>query len=531
MKRIRFTMLLFIMLMAASVSGQDLKEVKSGSFSCKTKNAVGKNSYLLDDCKVDYTYKVIIGEPVYFANMVWNRKSDFAIGKSKKTKITYAQLSEYPDLQKRFDLITPLSAKFKFTIMFYSDQTKAYIASAKSEMTLPLSEKAGSQVALLIPTTAKWSDMFTDVVVGKQNAEKPGTVIPDAALDESFKTDRVLTGKLDPKVRGYVRSLRNVFRTASRLDFVNITMDVDWDDTDYEYIIDEYNRRKSYEKFISMKDTVKAESAYYDNRTFLPVVSESDKYFWNLTVMSYEKLFKNLEEADKLYQNGKWEDAQFYYKKVADADPYFSYPARRIEKIQKYKEYKSIRNVGDLELVYVKGSGAVKSFYLGKTEITQRQWRRVMGSNPSSFKGCYDCPVENVSWAEAIEFIKKLNEQTGMKYRLPRMEEWEYAAKGGKNNVAAQFSGSDNLDEISWCAYNSDESTHAVAKKSANILGIYDMTGNVSEWVSDSYDKDTRFVKGGSWSDDAANSSISSKEKYNQKTKNNHVGFRVCQDE
>lgn len=86
MKRIRFTMLLFIMLMAASVSGQDLKEVKSGSFSCKTKNAVGKNSYLLDDCKVDYTYKVIIGEPVYFANMVWNRKSDFAIGKSKKQK-------------------------------------------------------------------------------------------------------------------------------------------------------------------------------------------------------------------------------------------------------------------------------------------------------------------------------------------------------------------------------------------------------------------------------------------------------------
>jgi len=114
---------------------------------------------------------------------------------------------------------------------------------------------------------------------------------------------------------------------------------------------------------------------------------------------------------------------------------------------------------------------------------------------------------------------------------LPKMEEWEYAAKGGINNASAQFSGSDNLDEIAWCAYNSDESTHSVAQKSANILGIFDMTGNVSEWVSDSYDKNTRFVKGGSWSDDAINSSISSKEKYNQKIKNNRIGFRVCQDE
>ena|GEM_PF-658677 len=531
MKRIRFIVLLFLMMMAASVNAQDLKDVKTGSFSCKANYGAGKNSYLLDDCKVNYTYKIIIGEPVYFANMVWNRKSDFTIGKAKKTKITYAQLSEYPDLQKRFDLITPVSAKFKFTVMFYSEQSKAYIASAKSEMVLPLIDKAGSTVEMLIPTTTKWSDLFTDVVIGKQTAEKPGVVIADAALEQAFKTDRVMTGKLDPVARGTTRSLRNVFRSSNNLEMKNITMELTWDDNDFEYIIDEYNRRKASDKFLALKDTVKAEKAYYDNRSFLPVISLKDKAFWNLTIMPYEVMFENLDAAEKLYQQGKWEESQVYYKKVTDADPLFSYPAKKLEKIKKYKEYKSARNVGDLELVYVEGKGVLKSFYIGKTEITQRQWRRVMGSNPSFFKGCNECPVENVSFAEAVEFVKKLNEQTGMKYRLPKMEEWEYAAKGGVNNASAQFSGSDNLDEIAWCAYNSDESTHSVAQKSANILGIFDMTGNVSEWVSDSYDKNTRFVKGGSWSDDAINSSISSKEKYNQKIKNNRIGFRVCQDE
>lgn len=118
-----------------------------------------------------------------------------------------------------------------------------------------------------------------------------------------------------------------------------------------------------------------------------------------------------------------------------------------------------------------------------------------------------------------------------MKYRLPRINEWEYAAKGGINSSTAQYSGSDNLDEIAWCAYNSDESTHSSASKSPNSLGIYDMTGNVSEWVSDAYDKNTKWTKGGSWADDAQNSTISSKEKYDAKTRNNRIGFRICQDE
>ena len=193
--------------------------------------------------------------------------------------------------------------------------------------------------------------------------------------------------------------------------------------------------------------------------------------------------------------------------------------------------YKASRNVGDLELIYIEGRGDIKSFYIGKTEITQDQWKRIMGSNPSGFGRCSDCPVEKVSWEEIQEFLKKLNEQTGMKYRLPKLDEWEYAAKGGNKSLRTRFSGSDNLGEIGWCAYNSEESTHSVAKKAPNELGIYDMTGNVSEWVSNMYDKNTRFIKGGSWSDDATNSMIGSSEKYDAKYKNNRIGFRVCQDE
>lgn len=528
MKKLQFTIIaIFFSLMA--VSGQEHTDVLSGSFTGKAKYATGKNSYLLDDYQVDYTYRTVLSAPVYFANMTWKRKNDFTI---KNDKISYSELQEYPDLQKRFELITPASAKFKFTVLFYSNQSKAYIASAKSEIMVPYVEKAGSSVDLPIPTTGTWAEIFTDVVVGKQNAKSPGVVIPDAALEESFKIDRIAYGKLDKTTRGFGRSMRRIFNMSDRMEIVNVTIDMQWDEADYAYIIDEYKRRKEAAKFQAAKNTQKAESAYYDNRAYIPSISENDKDFWNTTVAPYQVWMKAIEEADNLYAKQKWTEAKVYYQKAAEADPQFTYPAARIEKIQQYITYKSSRNVGDVELIYVEGNAEVKSFYIGKTEITQSQWRRVMGTNPSGFRGCFDCPVENVSWEDAQEFAKRLSEQTGMKYRLPRLDEWDYAARGGKKSVHTQFSGSDNIDEVAWCAYNSEESTRSVAKKAPNELGLYDMTGNVSEWVSNMYDKNTRFTKGGSWSDDATNSTISgSEEKYDVKYKNNRIGFRVCQDE
>jgi formylglycine-generating enzyme required for sulfatase activity/uncharacterized caspase-like protein len=142
-------------------------------------------------------------------------------------------------------------------------------------------------------------------------------------------------------------------------------------------------------------------------------------------------------------------------------------------------------------------------FYMGKYEITQQQWESIMGSNPSHFKDCPDCPVEQVSWNDVQEFLKKLNSQTGSKYRLPTEAEWEYAAGGGVSNRTRFGNGLDVLDakEANFDASASDfkeyslhsrsgeyrEKTTKVGSFRSNGLGLYDMSGNVAEWCSDRY--------------------------------------------
>jgi sulfatase modifying factor 1 len=129
----------------------------------------------------------------------------------------------------------------------------------------------------------------------------------------------------------------------------------------------------------------------------------------------------------------------------------------------------------------------LSSFNIGKFEVTQAQWKAIMGSNPSYFKDCDQCPVEQVSWNDVQDFIRKLNAQTGKNYRLPTEAEWEYAAKGGKSSKGYTYSGSNDLNSVAWNSENSGFKTHAVGGKQANELGVYDMTGNVWEWCSDWY--------------------------------------------
>jgi formylglycine-generating enzyme required for sulfatase activity len=121
----------------------------------------------------------------------------------------------------------------------------------------------------------------------------------------------------------------------------------------------------------------------------------------------------------------------------------------------------------------------LSSFNIGKFEVTQAQWRAVMGNNPSDFKGCDNCPVENVNWNYVQEYISKLNIQTGKNYRLPTEAEWEYAAKGGKHSKGYAYSGSNDINDVAWYDGNSDRKTHEVGKKLANEIGIFDMSGNV----------------------------------------------------
>ncbi len=526
MKRIYLT-LLSAVLSVVAVFGQAQYTSLSGSYNGKMKYAAGKNAYLLDEYKLDYTYKVVMGDPRCFANVTWTRNNSFTV--NKKT-VSYSKLGDYADLKQRFDLLVPDSATFSYTVMLYSEQSQCYIASAKTSITVPYIEKAGATVAPIAPLKLTWTDAFSNVVLGKQTKEKPGTVIADASLEKSFTTDKLTVGKLDKSQRGFGYRLRKVFRLASRLDIVNVTVNFKWNDANYDYISDEFSRRDAADKLIAAGKLDKSAEAYFNGRKYSPAVSMDSPMFWNTTVRPTDEWMNAINEGDKLYAAQKWEEASAYYQLAAKSAPDMVYPAARVAKIKKYFEYKSNRNVGTLELVYVEGVNGMKSFYMSKMEVTQSQWRKVMGTSPSGFKGRNN-PVENITWEDAQAYIKELNKETGMNYRLPRLDEWEYAAKGGAKGISTEYAGGNNLSDVAWCAYNSNERTHEVGTKTPNEVGLYDMTGNVSEWVADQFDKDTRFVKGGSWSDDASNSVITSTEKVPAKYKSTTIGFRVCQDE
>ncbi|QAR33415.1 formylglycine-generating enzyme family protein [Geovibrio thiophilus] len=128
----------------------------------------------------------------------------------------------------------------------------------------------------------------------------------------------------------------------------------------------------------------------------------------------------------------------------------------------------------------------VDSFYISKYETTQEQWKNITGNNPAYFKNCgLKCPIENISWYDIQDYIKKLNELSKKNYRLPTEAEWEYAAKGGENY---KYAGSDNPDEIAVYNISYDGSIQKVGQKKPNDFGLYDMTGNAEEWVLDVFE-------------------------------------------
>ncbi len=184
-------------------------------------------------------------------------------------------------------------------------------------------------------------------------------------------------------------------------------------------------------------------------------------------------------------------------------------------------------------------SVSLDSFYISKYEVTQKEYKELIGYNPSKISG-ENNPVEHVSWYDAVIYANRLSEKVGLKpyydisnitkdgdityatvtilggkgYRLPTESEWEYAARGGNQSKGYKYSGSNNVDEVAWYDKNSDSKTQVVGQKKANELGIYDMSGNVHEWCWDldgsySSSKKTnptgalesyyRVFRGGSW--------------------------------
>jgi formylglycine-generating enzyme required for sulfatase activity/serine/threonine protein kinase len=189
----------------------------------------------------------------------------------------------------------------------------------------------------------------------------------------------------------------------------------------------------------------------------------------------------------------------------------------------------------------------VNAFWIGKYEVTQRQWVKVYGKNPSSFKTGEEYPVENVSWNDTQKFISKLNEmKTGKKvYRLPTEAEWEYACRsGGKSE---KYSGGDQLDLVAWYKNNSMEKTNIVGKKKPNRLGLFDMSGNVFEWVEDVYMADAylrhkpidpiyrgegsyKVCRGGSWLLNGKESRSTNRSYYFATSRNYNLGFRIVKN-
>jgi len=518
----------------ASVSAQQTEKLSS-SFTCKATYPKGKNIYLMDSCKVNYTIKKIVGKMGVHTDVEWTSRPDFTYN---KIKVDRAQLNgdkNYQELVSRFDMITPKKATFALTLMFYSDRAKTYYASAKTTVEVNYLEKAGANISPETYVVKDWSENLTDIYVGKQDAAKPGVVKLDNSMKEFLDLMRLTesTTKMDPSQRGYNYRLRNIFTNADKIDVVKSEIvSVDWNENDYDFLVYEVTKRKEANALMAKGDSTKADEVYFANRKYEPIISVKSPNYWKTTGTSCETFDKAISTADAYYKKKQWNEAGIYYNLAYEYDSTMAYPKQQAIKIQQYIDYKNNRNVtGLIDMVYVEGNHEVKSFYIGKTEITQSQWARVMGTNPSNFKGCRTCPVENVSWNEVQTFIKKLNEQTGLKYRLMSEKEWEYAAKGGKNGSKSAFAGGDNITEVSWNAYNAEQSTHGVGEKAPNELGIYDMTGNVAEWVNNQYDKVTRFAKGGSFADEASNCAIDAKEKLKPEYKSNSVGFRICQDE
>ena len=205
-----------------------------------------------------------------------------------------------------------------------------------------------------------------------------------------------------------------------------------------------------------------------------------------------------------------------------------------------------------------------KPFEIMTKEVTQSQWVKVMGSNPSYFKShghcgnrdakndmCPNHPVERISWDDVQEYIGKLNKALGLSgcdgtpsssagcYRLPTEAEWEYSARGG-TTTAYSFGDDDSVGDYAWYSGNSDNQTHQVGLKDPNPKGLYDVHGNVWEWVQDRYTSNLpggrdplntsgsyRVIRGGSWSNNARNLRSANRRYDIPAFRSSNVGFRL----
>ena len=167
-------------------------------------------------------------------------------------------------------------------------------------------------------------------------------------------------------------------------------------------------------------------------------------------------------------------------------------------------------------------SSDIDPYYIGQIEVTQELWETVMVKNPSHFKGSTR-PVESVSKEDCKTFIDKLKAMTGQEFRLPKEDEWEYAARGGKLSKGYQYAGSNDWKSVAWLGEGAEPTTNSVASKAPNELGIYDMSGNVWEWCNKA-----DVARGGGVGSDATQITITSRRKPSESSAPNNIGLRLA---
>ena len=297
-------------------------------------------------------------------------------------------------------------------------------------------------------------------------------------------------------------------------------------------------------------------------------------------IQKTDECLRTLNLADDYFKEREYEKARDRYKIVLTNNPKDLYAQKQYNECEKLSQSDTTTSASTpkqatqpnvqnsqlhpviLDMVFVEGgtflmgspqkSGYknarpkhivdVSSFSIGKYEVTQGQWKAIMGSNLSKKNYGDNYPVENVNWDDVQVFIKKLNEITGEKYRLPTEAEWEYAARGGNKNQGYIYSGSNNIYDVAWFNLSEGE-IMPVGAKQPNELGIYDMSGNVWEWCNDWYGKysssilnnpkgpssgNKRVIRGGSTYSAGWCSRVHYRTSSEPSRRNGQVGFRLA---
>ena len=305
------------------------------------------------------------------------------------------------------------------------------------------------------------------------------------------------------------------------------------------------------------------------NYTFFQTFEGSDM---NEQIQIADECYKTLIIADAFYNEKEFEKARDRYQTVLEKNPNDIYAKKQydlcineINRLTSDNTVSQTKNQLNIEMVAVQGGSftmgctseqgadcekneipshqvSVSDFYIGKYEVTQAQWKAVMGKNPSKNQGD-SLPVENVSWTDVQKFISCLNDLTGKEYRLPSEAEWEFAARGGNKSKKYKYCGSNELDNVAWYSSNSVSKTHVIGSKSANELGIHDMSGNVLEWCGDLYGLysnnaknnpkgpvtgSTRVIRGGSWNNYSQIARVSYRYGWDPNYRSNNLGFRLA---